>query len=269
MADLLLGFPPVRALSRVRVARGAIVRLGAFVRAVTGARRVALVTDRRVDRLWGGEARRALRRAGVATDSFLVPAGERAKRPEELSRLWDGFAAAGLSRADAVVALGGGSVGDLAGFAAATWLRGVPWVCAPTTLLAQADSSIGGKTAVDLDSGKNLVGAFHQPAGVLVDPEVLATLPARQRRAGLAEVLKKGFAVDAGLFAWCEANADELARGVPRRASCSPTNVSARAAAGPRSTSGTRSDTRSRRRWATAACFTARPSPWACAPRRN
>ncbi len=213
MADLLLGYPPAAGRSRVRVARGALARLGAFVRETTGARTVALVSDRRVDHLWGGLARRSLRRAGVAALPFPVPAGERAKSPGQLARLWEGFAAAGLSRADAVVALGGGTTGDLAGLAAATWLRGVPWVCVPTTLLAQVDSSVGGKTAVDLDAGKNLVGAFHQPAGVLADPEVLGTLPARQVRAGLAEVLKKGFAVERRLFEWCERNADPLAAG--------------------------------------------------------
>lgn len=213
MADLLLGFPPVGARSRVRVARGALARLGVFVRATTGARAVALVADRRVDRLWGAEARRALRRAGLGVTPFAVPAGERAKRPRELERLWNGFADAGIARGDAVVALGGGTTGDLAGFAASTWQRGVPWVCVPTTLLAQVDSSVGGKTAVDLAAGKNLVGSFHQPAGVLVDPEVLATLPARHVRAGLSEVLKKGFAVDARLFEWCERNADALAAG--------------------------------------------------------
>lgn len=216
MADLRLSYPGSSTRSRVRVARGALAGLGAFVRATTGAGAVAVVTDRRVDALWGGEARAALRRSGVAHVTLRVPGGERAKRPAELERLWDGFAAAGLGRADAVVALGGGSVGDLAGFAAATWLRGVAWVCVPTTLLAQVDSSVGGKTAVDTPAGKNLAGAFHQPSGVLADPGVLATLPARHVRAGLAEVLKTGFATDAALFRWCERHADALAAGEPR-----------------------------------------------------
>jgi 3-dehydroquinate synthase len=215
MPDLRLSYPPASASSRVRVARGSLARLGAFVRSTTGASRVALVTDARVDRLWGDQARRAVRRAGLAVTTFVVPAGERAKSPRGLAHLWDRLARDGLPREGAVVALGGGVVGDLAGFAAATWLRGVAWVCVPTTVLAQVDASIGGKTAVDLGAGKNLVGAFHQPAGVLVDPDVLATLPARQRRAGLAEVIKKGFAADAPLFAWCERCADELAAGEP------------------------------------------------------
>jgi 3-dehydroquinate synthase len=210
-ADLLLRYPGADARSRVRIAPGALDSLGRFVREVTGAGRVALVTDRRVAGLWGHRAARALRGAGLAVAPFIVPAGERSKRSELLQRLWRGFAAASLGRGDAVVALGGGVVGDLAGFAAATWLRGVPWVGVPTTLLAQVDSSIGGKTAIDLPEGKNLVGAFHQPAGVIVDPATLATLPARHVRAGLAEVIKTGFAVDAALFAWCERNADALA----------------------------------------------------------
>lgn len=215
MPDLVLRYSPHAAVSRVRIARGSLARLGAFVRATTGAERVALVTDSRVERLWGAAARRALVRAGLAVDTVVVPAGERSKSARQLARLWAAFAAAGLARSGAVVALGGGVVGDLAGFAAATWLRGVPWVGVPTTLLAQVDSSVGGKTAIDLDAGKNLVGAFHQPAGVLVDPDVLATLPARHVRAGLAEVIKKGFAVDAALFAWCERRADGLAAGAP------------------------------------------------------
>jgi 3-dehydroquinate synthase len=114
-----------------------------------------------------------------------------------------------------LIALGGGVVGDLAGFAAATWLRGVDWIGVPTTVVAQVDSAIGGKTGVDLTAGKNLVGAFHQPVGVLVDPDLLATLPARQRRAGLAEVVKTGFAADAALFRRTERDAARLAAGDP------------------------------------------------------
>jgi 3-dehydroquinate synthase len=176
---------------------------------------VALVTDARVDALWGGPARRALARAGLACDTLRVPRGEAAKRPERLARLWSDLAAAGIGRRDAVVALGGGAVGDVAGFAAATWLRGVPWVCAPTTLLAQADAALGGKTAVDLPAGKNLAGAFHQPVAVVADPEALATLPGRWLRAGLAEIVKQGMAVDAALFRWLERRAGSLAERRP------------------------------------------------------
>jgi 3-dehydroquinate synthase len=215
VADLVLNYPGARATSRVRIAAGSLARLGAFTRSTTGARRVALVTDTRVGPRWGRAAARSLRASGLDVREVVVPAGEHSKRPAVLEGLWRAFALAGLVRGDAVVALGGGVIGDLAGFAAATWLRGVPWVCVPTTLLAQVDSSIGGKTAVDLEAGKNLAGAFHQPAGVLVDPGTLATLPRRHVRAGLAEVVKKGFAVDAALFAWCERHADALAAGDP------------------------------------------------------
>jgi len=214
-AALRLRYPGRPEISRVWIARGALDRLGAFTRTTTRAKRAVVITDARVGALYGARARRALRRGGVASITLTVPVGERSKRPAMLFHLWRRLAAAGLGRHDAVVALGGGVVGDLAGFAAATWLRGVPWIGVPTTLLAQVDSSVGGKTAVDLAAGKNLVGAFHQPAGVLVDPDVLATLPPRQRRAGLAEVVKTGMAVDATLFRWVERHARDLARGEP------------------------------------------------------
>ena len=215
MTDLVLRFPGASVRSHVRLERGGLARLGAFTKRITAARHVVLVTDPRVARFHGEAALASLRRAGLAVDTVMVPAGEGAKRATVLARLWDAFSEAGLARDGAVVALGGGVVGDLAGFAAATWLRGVPWVGVPTSLLAQVDASVGGKTAIDLDSGKNLVGAFHQPAGVLIDPDTLATLPVRHRRNGLAEVVKTGFAVDATLWRWLESRLDALAEGEP------------------------------------------------------
>ena len=214
--DLLLDYPGHLARSRVRISAGSLQGLGAFTRQVTGATRAVLVTDSRVAKLYGAAALRALRRGGITAGLVEVPVGERAKQAEVVAQIWEAFATLAISRADAVVALGGGVVGDLAGFAAASWLRGVPWVGVPSTLLAMVDSSIGGKTGIDLDAGKNLVGAFHQPAGVLVDPQLLDTLTARHRRAGLAEVVKKGFAVDAPLFRWCEKHAQPLAAGEPK-----------------------------------------------------
>jgi 3-dehydroquinate synthase len=211
--DLELTYPGRTTCSRVRIARGGLARVGAFARATTGVRHVVLVSDARVGALYGAAATRSLQQAGIAVDRITVPSGEAAKRVRGLERVWEALAARGLGRDGAIVALGGGSVSDLAGFAAATWLRGVPWIAVPTTLLAQVDASVGGKTAVDLAAGKNLVGAFHQPAGVLVDPDTLATLPARQRRSGLAEVLKTGFAVEAALWSWLEARLDALADG--------------------------------------------------------
>lgn len=213
MSDLTLRYRSSAARTLVRFRRNGRDRLGAFVRGTTGARRALVVSDSGVAPLYAKDALASLRRAGVDATLAVVPRGERSKRPEVLARLWSRCAATGLERGDCVVALGGGVVGDLAGFLAATWLRGVPWVAVPTTLLAQVDSAIGGKTAVDLPQGKNLAGAFHQPAGVLVDADTLATLPSRQVRAGLAEVVKMGMANDASLFRWCERRRGDLAAG--------------------------------------------------------
>ena len=208
--DRTVRFPASERSCRIVVRAGALSRLGAWTKAATGAQRVALVTDSRVGRLYGAAARGALRRSGIEARLISIPRGERAKRPDVLARLWEVFELLDLDRRDAVVALGGGVVGDVAGFAAATWLRGIPWVGVPTTLLAQVDSSLGGKTGVDLRAGKNLVGAFHQPALVLSDPLLLHTLPHRQLRSGLAEVVKTGMAVDRTLFAWTERQAGAL-----------------------------------------------------------
>ena len=215
MTDLNLRYPGRAVTSRVRIERGALDRLGALALRWTGARHAVVVSDRRVARLYGARALRSLRRAGFRASLVAVPAGERSKSARRLNLLWERFAALELPRDGAVIALGGGMVGDLAGFAAASWLRGVPWVGVPTTVLAQVDSSVGGKTGVDLGAGKNLVGAFHQPAGVLVDPDVLRTLPPRERRSGLAEVVKMGAATDARLFAWTARRAVALAAGDP------------------------------------------------------
>jgi 3-dehydroquinate synthase len=154
----------------------------------------------------------SLRAAGFEPVVFDVAEGEEAKSLREAERLWDGFLAHGLDRASPVVAVGGGVVGDLAGFAAAAFMRGVPVVQVPTTLLAQVDASIGGKVAVNHPRGKNLIGAFHQPRLVLIDPEALGTLPEREYRAGLAEVVKTGAALNADLFASLEMGLDALRR---------------------------------------------------------
>jgi len=213
--DLTLRYPGHATHSRVCAERGGLARLGAFVKRTTDARDVVVVSDARVARLHGAAAMRGLTRGGVRAHLVVVPAGESSKSATRLLQLWRVFAAAGLARDGAVVALGGGVTLDLAGFAAATWLRGLPWVAVPTSVLAQVDASVGGKTAIDLPEGKNLAGAFHQPSGVLIDTATLATLPARQRRAGLAEVVKQGFACDAALFRWCERQAEALDAGEP------------------------------------------------------
>ena len=174
----------VLAAAGVHISAGALDHLGELV---PGAGAVELVADEHVESLYGERARIALgaRLAG----SHSVPAGERAKTATEAGRLWSALR---LGRNGMIVALGGGSTIDLGGFVAATYLRGVSWVSAPTTLLAQVDAGIGGKTAIDLAQGKNLVGAFHWPARTVIDPEVLSTLPATEIENGRAEVVKTG-----------------------------------------------------------------------------
>ena len=149
-----------------------------------------LVTDRTVDRLHGGAARASLRRAGFLPRTVALAPGERAKTLATAGRLLRALAAAGADRGTPVIALGGGVVTDLAGFVAAVYARGIPWVAVPTTLLGMADASVGGKTGVDLPEGKNLAGAFHPPVLIHLAPETLRTLPARHLRNGLAEIAK-------------------------------------------------------------------------------
>ncbi len=166
-------------------------------------RTVVIIHAEGLDRLVT-PARAALAAAGHAVHAVAVPAGERAKEITVASRLWSALAALRVGRSDLIVGLGGGAVTDLAGFVAATWLRGVPVVLAPTTLLAVVDAAIGGKTAINLAAGKNLVGAFHPPAGVIADLDALATLPRREYVSGLAEVVKAGFIADPAILALIE-----------------------------------------------------------------
>ncbi len=147
---------------------------------------------------------------GLAWDSLILPDGESYKTLDSAARVFEALAALKASRDACLIALGGGVVGDLTGFAAACWMRGVDFVQVPTTLLAMVDSSVGGKTGVNLQAGKNLVGAFHQPRAVVIDTDTLATLPAREYRAGLAEVVKYGAINDRAFFAWLETHADAL-----------------------------------------------------------
>ncbi|HEX8991297.1 MAG TPA: 3-dehydroquinate synthase [Anaerolineales bacterium] len=162
-----------------------------------------LVTDENVAPLYLERALDSLRHSGYGCNSVTIPAGETAKTLETVSLLWEGFLRAGLDRRSTVVALGGGVVGDLAGFAASTFLRGIDWICVPTSLLAMVDASLGGKTGFDLPTGKNLIGSFHAPRLVLSDPNVLRSLPEAEFRAGLAEVVKHGLVADPGLFEAC------------------------------------------------------------------
>ncbi len=185
----------------VVVGRGLIAqagdRIAPFVRG-----RTVIVSDETVAALHGPALAEALARAGIRSETVTVPPGEASKSFGELERLMDRLLATGLDRKDVIVALGGGVVGDLAGLAAALYMRGIDFVQVPTTLLAQVDSSVGGKTAINTPRGKNLVGAFHQPRLVIADIDVLATLPERQLRSGWAEVLKHGLICDPAFFNW-------------------------------------------------------------------
>lgn len=167
----------------------------------TSGRKVAIVTDERV--AFAQSAVLATLAAGGAP-TLVLPPGEGTKSTGQLARIWDFLAEHRLDRSSRLIALGGGVIGDLAGFAAASYLRGLPFVQVPTTLLAMVDSSVGGKTGINLGAGKNLVGAFHQPAAVYLEPAMLATLPTREFAAGMAEVLKYGLLADAALWARLE-----------------------------------------------------------------
>jgi len=198
----------------IAVSRGGVGRLGALARAALGpaCARTALVADAAVDRLYGAAAAAALAAADFAVTRVPVPVGEPAKSIGAYAALCDALVASGLDRGSAVIALGGGVVGDLAGFAAATLYRGVPLVQVPTTLVAMIDSAIGGKTGINLAAGKNLVGAFWQPRLVLADPDLLVSLPARERRAAFGELLKYALLDGEELYAEAEAMAPELAQ---------------------------------------------------------
>ncbi len=184
----------------VTIGRGLLDTAGEWLAALTPSRIAALVADDTVDALYGNHVTVALESAGFAVLRFTFPHGEQSKTLATYGRMLDFLAENRVTRADTVVALGGGVTGDMAGFAAATYLRGVNIAQIPTTLLAMVDSSVGGKTGVDLPAGKNLVGAFHQPIGVLCDVDALATLPPDVYADGMAEAIKYGVLCDASLF---------------------------------------------------------------------
>ncbi len=190
-----------------------LARAGALLAPVLQQKRVVVVTDQTVAGLHLPALLDGLAQTGVATQSIVVPPGEASKSLEGYQTVVEGLLDAGVERRTSVVALGGGVVGDLAGFAAATTLRGLPFIQIPTTLLSQVDSSVGGKTGINTRHGKNLLGAFHQPRIVLADTGVLGTLPERELRAGYAEVAKAGLIGDAAFFEWCEAHGPALAGG--------------------------------------------------------
>ena len=198
----------------VVVERGLLARSGERIAPLVKARTV-IISDETVAALHGGTLVASLGEAGITAEIVTIPPGEGSKSFAELERVLDRLLAAGLDRKDVVIALGGGVVGDLAGLAAALYMRGIDFIQIPTTLLAQVDSSVGGKTAIDTPRGKNLVGAFHQPRLVLADIDVLATLPAVQLRSGWAEVLKHGLICDAAFFDWLAGDGADGVRGDP------------------------------------------------------
>jgi len=194
----------------ILIGRGLLADLPDLAQAACPAPRYAVITDSHVATLYGEKLVARCRDATLQVELLEFPAGEWNKTRETWARLSDRMLAAQLGRDSAVVALGGGVVGDVAGFVAATYLRGVPYIQAPTTLLAMIDSSIGGKTGVDVPAGKNLLGAFHQPRLVVADLDLLGTLPAPQLAAGIAEAVKHGAIADADYFAFLEREHDAV-----------------------------------------------------------
>ena len=197
----------------VVVGEGLLARAGALLAPVLPQKRAVVVTDETVAALHLPALLAGLAETGIQATTVVVPPGEASKSMEGYARVVAGLLDAGVERRTTVIALGGGVVGDLAGFAAATVLRGLPFVQVPTTLLSQVDSSVGGKTGINTVHGKNLVGAFHQPRMVLADTGVLGTLPVREVRAGYAEIVKAGLIGDSAFFDWCEAHGAALAGG--------------------------------------------------------
>jgi 3-dehydroquinate synthase len=199
------------------IGRGVLASLGARIAALRPGAKTVIVTDDNVARYHLEPAEAALRRAGVETSRVIVPAGEASKSYRVFEEVCEAIVASRIERGDLVVALGGGVIGDLAGFAASVVRRGIDYVQVPTTLLADVDSSVGGKTAIDSAHGKNLIGAFHQPILVLADTALLDTLPEREFRAGYAELVKYGLLGDAAFFAWLEANWRDVFGGAAAR----------------------------------------------------
>ncbi|OCK57948.1 3-dehydroquinate synthase [Bradyrhizobium sp. LMTR 3] len=214
----------------IMIGRGVLDTLGTRVAALRPGVRTAIVTDRTVAKHWLEQTERSLAEAGIATSRVIVEEGEVSKTYAGLEKVSEALIAAKIERNDLVIALGGGVVGDLAGFAAAILRRGVDFVQVPTSLLAQVDSSVGGKTGINSPQGKNLLGAFHQPVLVIADTSVLDTLSPRQFRAGYAEVAKYGALGDEAFFTWLEANHADIFSGGAAREHAIATSCRAKAA---------------------------------------
>jgi 3-dehydroquinate synthase len=212
------------------IGRDVLPSLGARIAALRPGARAAIVTDRNVAKHWLEKALASLSQAGVEASHIIVEEGEGSKTYAGLERVSEALISAKIERNDLVIALGGGVVGDLAGFAAAILRRGVDFVQLPTSLLAQVDSSVGGKTGINSPQGKNLLGAFHQPVLVIADTAVLDTLSPRQFRAGYAEVAKYGLLGDEAFFTWLESNYADIFAGGPAREHAIATSCRAKAA---------------------------------------
>lgn len=184
----------------IYIERGIIKSAGKYIRGVSKAVRAAVISDSNVAPIYADTVMSSLKEYGFETSLFVFPAGEASKRLSTIEKIYGFLSESKITRTDIIVALGGGVTGDMAGFAAASWLRGIDFVQIPTSLLAQVDSSVGGKTGVDMPFGKNLVGAFWQPRAVLIDPDTLSTLPDKFFRDGMGEVIKYGCIRSASLF---------------------------------------------------------------------
>lgn len=202
----------------ILIERGLIGNIGALVKDVTAAKKITVITDTNVKGYYADKVMNSLKESGFDASLFVYEAGEKSKNLAVISEMYSHMANFGMSRRDIVLALGGGVCGDMAGFAAATYMRGIEFVQAPTSLLAQVDSSVGGKTGVDISQGKNLVGAFHQPILVVIDPDTLNTLPEHFINDGMAEVIKYGCIKDSALFSTLEReNAMDIIDGIIER----------------------------------------------------
>ena len=194
----------------IMIGPGELNNLGAIVASTGKSARVALVSNPTIAKYYADAAIRSLQSADISAELITVPSGERFKTLHTVQKIYDALVSMKMDRGCALVALGGGVIGDMVGFAAATYMRGIDFYQVPTTLLAQVDASVGGKTGVDLPQGKNLVGAFHQPRAVIIDTLTLNTLPARELRSGLAEVVKHGIIYDQGFYSFLDSHAKEL-----------------------------------------------------------
>ncbi|MEN6356575.1 MAG: 3-dehydroquinate synthase [Armatimonadota bacterium] len=194
----------------ITIGAGVLDRIGEIVSSVCAPTSAAVISNPTIVKHYAAEALASLENAGIRTNKIVIPAGERFKTLRSVGKIYDGLLDMKMDRRGVVVALGGGVIGDMAGFAAATYMRGIDFVQVPTTLLAQVDASVGGKTGVDLPQGKNLVGAFHQPRAVIMDILTLGSLPARELRSGFAEVVKHGIIYDREYFDYIDENAADL-----------------------------------------------------------